>query len=204
VSVAQSLRGSHEEVFPLRAPFTGTVVQVLKTEGEYVEQQNAQAGSAIVRIDDLSRLFVDASAPEIEIGKLKEGQDAIIKASAILTKSFHGKIRKITLASKEQKDWDRSRVEFPVMIEVTDPQERELKSGMSVVVDIVTRQIKDVLTLRHEYIQKEGDKFWVTLENGTRKGVEIGAQNEEVVEIRNGIQEGEKVRQIDFLSVSQE
>src|SRR5438309_1165925 len=37
VSLSQSLRGE-DDAKPLRAPFSGTVVQVLKTEGEYVEQ----------------------------------------------------------------------------------------------------------------------------------------------------------------------
>ena len=83
VSLAQSLKGSVEEIYPMRAPFSGTVVQVLKTEGEYVEQTNSQA-NGLVRIDDLSRMFVDANSPELEIGKLKEGQEGIVKASAIL------------------------------------------------------------------------------------------------------------------------
>ena len=36
VSLEQSLGGVHENVFPMRAPFDGTVVQILHGEGEYV------------------------------------------------------------------------------------------------------------------------------------------------------------------------
>ena len=197
VSLAQSLRGNAEDSFPLRAPFAGIVVQVLKTEGEFVEQGIA---NSLVRIDDLSQLFVEASAPEIEVDKLKIGQEVVIKASAILGRSYKGKIDRISLAAKEQKDWDKSRVEFPVMIQVLD-HDAQLKPGMSVIVDIITGKLKNVLTVRHEFIQKEGDKYFVVTENGTKKSVEVGIQNEDFFEIKGGVAEGEKIRQTDFLSL---
>lgn len=201
VSVAQSLRGSSEEVYPMRAPFAGTVVQVLKTEGEYVEQSSSSSGAnAIVRIDDLTRIFVEANSPEIEVGKLKLGQEAVIKASAVLGRAYRGRIKHISLASKSQNDWDKSRVEFPVQLEVEDA-DTQLKPGMSVVIDIVTQKIPGALTLKHEFIRKEGDKYFVVTEKGDKKEVEVGAQNEEAFEIKKGLVEGEKIRQTDFLSV---
>jgi HlyD family secretion protein len=203
VSVAQSLRGSAEDVYTLRSPFSGTVVQILKTEGEYVEQQSTQGGNALVRIDDLSRMFIEAATPEIEIGKIKVGQEAIIKASAVLGRTYQGKIQHISLAAKEQRDWDKSRVEFPVLVAVKD-QDELLKSGMSVVLDIITHKLTGILTLRHEFIQKSGDKYFVVTEKGEKKGIEVGIQNEEVFEIRSGVKEGEKIRQTDFLSILKE
>jgi multidrug efflux pump subunit AcrA (membrane-fusion protein) len=200
VSLAQSLKGSAEEVFPMRAPFAGTVVQVLKTEGEYVDQSSTPSGSSIVRIDDLSHLFIEANAPETEVGKLKIGQEVLIKASAVLGQSYTGKIRKISLAAKEQKDWDKSRVEFSIWIQVVE-NDRLLKPGMSVIVDVITRKLTDVLTLRHEFVQRDKDKYFVIGPKGVHKNIEVGIQNEEVFEIKKGLVEGEKVRQIDFLSL---
>lgn len=127
VSVTQSLRGGGDEVYPLRAPFPGTVVQILKEEGEYVEQ-GSQA-NALVRIDDLKHFFIEATVPEIEVGRLKVEQEVLIQASAIPGRSYKGKIRNISLASKDQKDWDKSRVEFPLLIEILD-SDAQLKSGV--------------------------------------------------------------------------
>lgn len=205
VSLSQTLRGAGEDSFPLRAPFEGTVVQVLRTEGEFVGQSNGgvDAANALVRIDDLTQLMVEASAPEIEVVKLKVGQDAVIKASAVLGRPYKGKIQNIALAAKEQKDWDRSRVEFGVSIRITDHDEK-LKPGMSVIVDVITNQLNKVLTLRHEFIQRDGEKYFVVTEKGDRKPIEVGAQNEEVFEIKQGLQEGEKVKQADFLSLFKE
>ena len=201
VSVAQSLRGSSEDIYPMRAQFDGTVVQVLKTEGEYVDSQGGQGtANAIVRIDDLTRIFVEASAPEIEVSKLKLGQEVIIKASAVLGRSYKGKIEHIALAAREQKDWDRSRVEFSVYVEVTD-KDSQLKPGMSVIVDIITHKLTGVLTLKDEFVQKDGDKYFVVTEKGERKQIEVGLQNEEVFEVKSGLTEGERIRQTDFLLV---
>lgn len=198
VTITQSLRGSEEEVFPMRAPFPGLVVQVLKTEGEFVETTSGY--NTIVRIDDLSRIYVEASAPELEVGKLKVGLDAIFKASAILDKTYHGKVQNIALAAKEQRDWDKSRVEFAVLMEVSD-KDAQIKPGMSVVADIIIKQLNNVLTIRHEYIQKDGEKYYVTTEKGVRKQIEVGLQNEEVFEVKKGVVEGEKLKQTDFLSL---
>jgi HlyD family secretion protein len=204
VSIAQSLRGSGEDPYPLRAPFAGTVVQVLKTEGEYVEQGTGATGSsALVRIDDLSQIFVDASCPELEVEKLKIDQPAVIKASAILDHNYEGKIEDISLAAKEQKDWDKSRVEFPVTIRVTN-QDASIMPGMSVIVDVIAKELKNVLILGHEFVFKEGDKYFVTTEKGVKKEVQVGLQDDDAVEIKSGLKEGEKIRQIDYLSLNKD
>lgn len=199
VSITQSLRNSNEEVFPLRAPFGGTVVQVLRTEGEYIEATNYNVGSSVVRIDDISKLFVEAIAPEAEISKLREGQEVVIKASALLSHAYKGKIRHISLAAKEQKEWsDKTRVEFTLQIEVLNP-DSSLLPGMSVIVDIITNEAKHVLTLRHEYIQKENDSYFVVAASGKKKSIQVGIQNEEFFEIKSGLSEGEQIQQNDFL-----
>jgi multidrug efflux pump subunit AcrA (membrane-fusion protein) len=202
VSLTQSLTGAHEDVYPIRAPIEGTVVQVLRMEGEYVDQANTNgSGIGIVRIDDLTHLHIDANSPEFEVEKLKVGQDVVIKASSILGRSYKGKVKNISLAAREQKDWDKSRVEFSVFIDVLDA-DPQLEPGMSVVCDIVANKVSNTLTLRHEFLQKEGDNYFVITEDGTKKPVTVGLQNEEAFEIKTGLAEGEKIRQTDFLSLA--
>ncbi|MGZ3656907.1 MAG: efflux RND transporter periplasmic adaptor subunit [Bdellovibrionota bacterium] len=95
VSVAQSLQSS-EPVFPLRAPYAGTVMHVNKHEGEYVKEGDSV--DYILRIDDLEQLFVQANAPEMDWAKLKTGLEATMKASAITSRSYKGRIAELTLA----------------------------------------------------------------------------------------------------------
>lgn len=199
VSVVQSLQ-SGDNSFPLRSPLNGTVVQVEKSEGEFVKEGDAK--EFILRIDDSSKLYVIANAPEIDRVKVKAGQEAIIKASAILSRKYKGIIRELSLAAREKEQWGRSQVvEFPIRIELSDNDEM-LKSGMSVVIDVITAKKENVLTLRHEFIRRDNEKYYVILSSGTRKDIEVGIQNEEGFEILSGLSEGEKIKQIDFADLN--
>jgi multidrug efflux pump subunit AcrA (membrane-fusion protein) len=189
--------GGDDEAFPLRAPYDGVVVQVMKTEGQYVEKNKSDT---IIRIDDISRLYVVSDAPELDFAKLKVGQDVIVKASAIMDRTYKGKIIEIAQAASNQDRWERSKVEFAIKAEISD-QDARLKPGMSVVLDVITEQALGALTLRHEFIRKDGEKFYVNLENGTRRDIQVGLRNEEAFEIKDGLAEGEKVKPVDFLSL---
>ncbi len=199
VSIAQLLQ-SGDEIFPLRSPFSGVVVQIEKAEGEFVKAGDSK--EFILRIDDTKKLFVIANAPEIDRVKVKLGQEAVIKASAILSRKYKGIIRELSLAAKEKDQWSRSQViEFPIRIELMD-EDQLIRPGMSVVIDVITEKKENVLTLRHEYIRRDGEKYFVILANGKRKDIQVGLQNEEAFEVISGLDIGEKIKQVDFSNLS--
>lgn len=195
VSVTPSLQ-SNDNPFPLRAPFSGTVVQIEKSEGEFIKEGDIK--DFILRIDDTSKMFILANSPEIDRVKVKLNQEAVIKASAIINKQYKGVIRELSLASRNKDEWSRSQiVEFPIKIEITDPDEL-IKSGMSAVIDIITAKKENVLMLRHEFIRRDNQNYYVVLETGKRKDIQVGLQNEEGFEVVSGLAEGEKIKQVDF------
>lgn len=198
VSVAQSLQAS-EEVYPLRAPFAGTVVQTEKAEGEFVKDGDVK--SFIVRIDDLSRLFVQASTAELDRTKVKIGQEAIVKASAILSRSYHGVVRELSLAAKDKDEYGRGQVEYPLRIEIMDA-DAQLKPGMSTLIDIVAQKREGVVKLRHEYLHRDGDANYVLRGDGTKQIVKVGLQDDEASEILEGLKPGDQVQQLDFAGMT--
>jgi multidrug efflux pump subunit AcrA (membrane-fusion protein) len=205
VSIAQTLSTRSEEIYPLRSPFAGTVVQVTKTEGEYVEPNTS--GNTILRIDDLSQLLVEANVPELEYSKLKLEQKVRIKASAASARTYSGQIRRIAEAALEKKAefGSRTNVEFAVTIEITDA-DSELKPGMSALVDVIPATRTGVLALRHEYLERSVTRLTeavVTLDTGEKRNVTLGLQNEEMAEILTGLNEGQKVRIVDFKATAQ-
>ena len=62
---------------------------------------------SISGLDDLSKLYVDISAPEIEVAKIKTGMEATIRASAVLDKTYKGVIREISIAARDQDRWSK-------------------------------------------------------------------------------------------------
>jgi len=203
VSIAQTIGSNEEQVFPLRSPLTGIVVQVWKKEGEFVTPTGVPGNTdpTLVRIDDITHLNIDANVPEVDLGKLKLGMPVVIRAVAVPQHTYRGQIIEITQAAKEQDRWERARVEFAIRVDILDKDEL-LKSGMSAVLDIIVREAKDVLLLPHEYVQKTGDQYVVTMADGQKRRVDIGMENEEAFEIKSGVKEGDLVRPVDFLAIS--
>jgi multidrug efflux pump subunit AcrA (membrane-fusion protein) len=185
-----------EEFFSIRAPIAGTVVQILKSEGELVRQNDP----GFVRIDDLSRLQLEADVPEVDVSKLEEGQEGVIRATAVPDRTYKGVIKRISRAAVERTTWDRARVEFSIVLDIVDKDDR-LQPGMSAMVDVIAKKVENVLTLRLEYLEKTDDGIFVTLENGERREVKTGMQNEEAAEIVSGLKEGDRVRQVDYLAL---
>lgn len=195
-TLVQSLQTS-EESHPLKAPFSGTIVQLLKTEGQHVKVA-ADPTDFILRMDDLRRLFVTASAPEIDIVKVKKGQRAVVKAAAILTRQYEAIVRDIALASTMKQSWgNRAQIEYQVKMEILDP-DTQLKSGMSALVDIVTGEKQNVVSLRHEFIHLDGESPFVILRDGSRKAITLGIQNEELSEVASGLDAGTAVKQVNL------
>ncbi len=197
VRITQTVDQPVNQVFPIRAPFSGKVTQILKSEGEFVESGNT-ANNQILRIDDLSQLRVEVMVPEVDIAKIAINQEVIIRPNALPGNSYKGIVREISLSAKDSEDrWDRGKVEFPVSIEVMEKDDK-LMPGMSAVADIVSAKAQNVLTLPHEYVRKDQDRYFVLTKDGEEKDIQIGLNNETVVEIKSGLNEGELITMIDF------
>ncbi len=197
-SVAPTLVAG-DTVFPLRSPFSGKVVQLNKADGEFVKASDSV--DFIARVDDLSKLYIDSNVPELDRVKMKIGLEAIVKASAILDRTYKAVVKELTFAAREQDRYGRSTaVEFPMRLEISDFDE-QLRPGMSVLVDIITLKKENVLRLRHEFIGRDKTTYFVTLADGKKQKIEIGAQNEEFSEIVEGVTEGTLVQKVDFAGV---
>ena len=203
VLITQTLDSGGEQ-FPIRAPFDGVVVQINRAEGEYVEVGAAAgiAGRPIVRVDDITRLFISADVPEVDFPKIKIGQEVNIRVSPILDQTYLGTVREMALAANEDKSGYRynEKIEFNVRIEITN-KDQAIKPGMSAMVDIIPEKRVGTLTLGHEYVYENENKHYVILENGNRVDLKIGLQNEDDIEILEGLKEGDTVRQVDFLEI---
>lgn len=198
VSVVQSL-SSFEEAFPLRSPVKGRVVQIRHTEGEFVK--SGDTTDFILRVDDLSEMYVYVNAAEIDRVKMTVNQEAMLKPMALSEKSYKAQIVDLALAANDKDRWDRSSVvEFPITLRILNP-DADLKSGMSTLIDIITFKKDQVLTLRHEFVYSQGDENYVLLENGEKRVIKIGVSNEEKIEILEGLKEGDKVQKVDFASM---
>jgi multidrug efflux pump subunit AcrA (membrane-fusion protein) len=187
-----------EAVYPIRAPFAGTVVSISKKEGEYVTEKDTK--DVIVRIDDLDTYFVMSKAPETDAARIKKNMEVEVKVNAIQKESLKGVVRNIELAAEEAEGWKAQQSTFKVMVEIIKPP-ADVRSGQSAVIDIVTKKFDDVLYLEHEFINKDGDQHFVIDARGRRRDITIGNQSDLAAEVTSGLKEGDKVEQVDFLKL---
>lgn len=198
VSIVQTI-GSQEPVFPLRAPFTGKVMDIRNTEGEYVAKSTGK--DFIVRIDKLDNLYVEGKVSEADMVKLAVGQDVLVKVQALNEKTYDGKIESIALSAIKTREWsDSTNIEYGIKIKLLGIDE-SLRPGMSVISDIIASKVDDVLVVPHEYIYKKEGKFYVINDKGEHVEVTTGTQNEMLFEIKSGVSEGDKLTPVNFLEV---
>lgn len=195
VSITESLH-TDEKVYPMRAPYQGTVVSVPYVEGEFVRK--GDAANPVVRIDDLHKFYVAADVSELDILKIKIGQEAKIQVLSISHKTYQGAVSSIAMAPKSRRGgYTRSHSGYPIKIEILHRDDL-LKPGMSAVVKIILSKKDSILKLPYEFVLKLDSKYYVILKNGKRIPVTIGAQTGNEVIIKHGVPVGSVVQQVDY------
>ncbi len=169
------------------APFDGILTEVNVHPGDKVSP-----GSVAFRLDDLSRLLVDARISEVDANSVRPGQEATLVFDAILGAEYHGVTTQVALVGTTT----QGVVEFTVTIEITDANER-IKPGMTAAVNIVVDRLEDVLLVPNRAVRvKEGKRVVYVLRNNTPQPVEIrlGASSETMSqEISGDLKEGDLI-----------
>ena len=147
------------------APFSGTITDELILPGDVVS-----AGTRAFRLDDLSSMLVDVEVSEVDINRVKLGQDVTLSFDAILSKEYHGKVTKVARVGTSS----QGVVNFTVTVEMIDADELVL-SQMTAAVNIVVVQLSDVILIPNQAVRlMDGERVVYLLQNGVPTAVKIG------------------------------
>ena len=171
----------------LTAPFNGTITSLTAQTGDVVS-----INSPALRIDDLSRLFIDSQVSEVDINRIKIGQPASITFDAIANKTYEGKVTGVGIAGMTSSGV----VNFPVTVEITNP-DPDVKLGMTAGVTVTVAQLDNVLTVPVRAIRTvSGKRVVFLLEGSALKPViiELGSSADTMIEITGGdLKEGDTI-----------
>ena len=168
----------------IRAPFTGTIDEVFVEKGQVV----APSPQGLMRIVNLSNMYVSTSVPETYIGKLKVGAQVDVLLTS-LGKTYKGKIRQIGNFVNPN---NRS---FSIEVGVPNP-ENLLRPNQVAKLKISDYINKNAVVIPTNVIQEDGSKnkfvFVVTNSNGKtgiakKVIVQPGQSSENVTEILSGL-----------------
>ena len=178
------------------APMAGTIVANPVKEGQTLNA--VQSAPTIVTIADLSTMTVRAEVSEADVGRLNVGMEAYFTLLGQPGKRFAGKLRQI----EPSPTVENNVVLYNALFDVPNP-DGELMISMSAQVFFVQEAARDVLLVTTGAILlKSGEgqgrpeaEATVLLPSGateTRK-VETGIRNRVSVEVKSGLEEGDRV-----------
>ncbi|MDO9080232.1 MAG: efflux RND transporter periplasmic adaptor subunit [Desulfuromonadales bacterium] len=182
-----SVQGGETNRIALRAPLAGTVVDVSSGNGRGVA-----AGEAILRIVDPARLWLKASVPALEAGKIHA---EVAAASRFTVAGLEGEFTPSRLVASGDLIDPHTRT-MPVLFAVDNAQGL-FKAGMYATVAIHTGRIDDALAVPKEaLVEDEGRSFVFVQSSGEafeRREVKIGIQDAGFVQIVGGLVGDERV-----------
>lgn len=180
----QGAQGAGRSVFPVSAPFPGTVIEKQAVVGEL-----AQPDKSLFSVADLSRVWIETNLYEKDLGAVRTGAPATITVAAYPGKVFKGKVSYISSVMDKESRTIHARVEL------ANP-DGLLKLGMFATASIAAQGTEKALLLPDDAVVLiQGQPTAFVLEEGgyEARAVSLGEKLHGKVILKNGIEAGEKV-----------
>jgi len=185
--------------FRIYAPASGMVIYKKEWDG-----QKRKVGStinpwdmSIATLPDLSSMSSKTFVNEIDISKVKVGQQVRIGIDAFPEKKYTGKVLEVANIGEQLPNTDAKVFEVLVNVDQTDSI---LRPSMTTSNQIITDVFKDVIYLPLEAIHNNDSLSFVYTNSNRKQIIVPGMSNENHIIIEQGLQEGDEV----YLSVPEE
>lgn len=168
----------------IRAPFSGTIDEVFVERGEVV----SASPQGLMRIVNLSQMYVSTTVPETYIGKLKVGTIVDVYLTS-LGKTYKGKVRQVGNYINPN---NRS---FGIEVSIPNP-DNLLRPNQVAKLKIIDYTNPKAISVPTNVVQEdgEGNKFVFTVSNSNGKSgtakkvlVKVGKSSGNVTEIVSGL-----------------
>lgn len=180
------------------APVDGTVISREIDLGQPVAA-SFQAPQLFTIAQDLTKMQIEVSVSEADIGKVKEGQDVKYTLDGYPDTDFYGKVTQVRLSPTTVSNV----VTYTVIVDV-DNEDLKLKPGMTANVSIITSKSADVICVPNIALKftpnTDGQKYksqgiWLLDKNKPKRiDIEAGISDDTSTEITaTEIAEGDKV-----------
>ena len=167
------------------APRDGIVLERNATEG-----MKAPSGQVLFRLADISLIWILADVPERDIGSIRVGNSVVLRARSIPDRAFSGKVAVIYPQINPETRTARVRIEI-------DNKDGALLPEMYVDVDLASGPTEPVLSVPESAVIDTGTRQIVIIDKGDGRfeprEVKTGVRGDELVEIREGVEEGNQV-----------
>jgi len=168
------------------APFDGTIAEVYAQVG-----QQASTSTDVVALADLSRLNLAVTLAEVDMPKVKAGQQAEITFDAEPSQVFTGTVTEIDLVGTTTSGV----VNYAATVSIDTPTDA-LRPGMNASANIILQQRENVLLVPNRAVRSVGKTKTATVVNGEQSNevsVTLGLSGDTKSEVVDGLHEGDVV-----------
>ena len=186
----------------IRAQKSGLVVYGGSGDNYYGNQEPIREGAtvrerqSIITIPDMTRMSVNVKIHESYIKKIKKGQKARITVDAFPDTELEGEVTKMGVLPDSQNRWMNPDLKIYNTTITINGTYDWVKPGMSAKVEILVTKLNDVVYVPIQAVSPDGGKQ-ICYVAGTfkpeRREVQIGEFNDEFIQIKRGLKEGERV-----------
>jgi len=154
---------------------------------------NITPATAVFTISNPQSVYFSANIDEIDIGKIKVGQQAKIVLDSFPDQELESEVAQIGFTAVKTTGGGTA---FPVKIPLFQNEDQKFKSGMNGDLEIILEKRGNILYLPlSAIIKKQGKRYiWlVEKERAKKQEVQTGLETEEDIEIIEGLKEGDEV-----------
>ena len=168
------------------APFAGSVYRTAFKTGELVS-----VGDPILWLADLSRLRIRANVDQVDLGRVRVGQQVRVSSNAWPERLWTARISELVphVVVKENRSVSEG-------LALVDPPTEGLVPGMTVDVDIVVEDVPDALQVPATAIHNDAGQSFVYRVTGgraERTPVVLGRASVDAVEVVSGLDPEDRV-----------
>lgn len=163
---------------------------------EFREGDRAWAGANILELPDLSSIHLQARLDESDRGRLKPGQEALIRIEAVPGRELKARIDQISLLARPDfaSGWPPPRnFDLDLVLLELDPK---IRPGMTAVARIATDRVPDVVLVPAEAIfQRDGSPVVYKLSGAgfDERRVQVARRGKEQAIVTSGIAPGDRI-----------
>jgi multidrug efflux pump subunit AcrA (membrane-fusion protein) len=180
------------EKFVITAPKKGMIIYHKEWGG-----QKRKVGSTInpwdltvATLPDLSELVSKTYVNEIDISKVKTGQQVEIGVDAFPGKKFKGMVSQVANIGEQLPNTDAKVFEVTISLEESDPV---LRPSMTTSNIIRVKTFKNALSIPLETVFIEDSITFVYMKNKSRQMVELGEANENEIIVEHGLSPDDQI-----------
>ncbi len=187
----------------MRAPQKGEVVYFEQSsrrgsESTIEEGTVIRERQSIIKLPDFTQMKVNARIHESRISLVSEGMKVSIRIDAIPDQVFKGVVHSVSPVPVAGSWYRPDLKEYEIEVEIlgVDKGKEQLKPGLTAEVEVLVEARDDVLTVPMQAILGIGSKQYVYVlgaDGYERRIVKTGQTNSQLIEIIDGVLEGEDV-----------